>query len=44
MLNPHDIEGSDISNVVIDTVLGVSNMRYFKSQEIGISFSKSNHQ
>lgn len=34
MMNPHNIELEDISNVFFDMVLGVSNMRYFKSQEM----------
>jgi hypothetical protein len=34
MMNPHDIKIKNISNVFFDTVLRVSNMRYFKSQEL----------
>jgi hypothetical protein len=34
IMNPRDIEMEDISNVIFDTVSGVSNMRYFKSQKI----------
>ena len=34
MMNPYDIEMEDISGVFCDTNLGVSNMRYFKSQQI----------
>lgn len=34
MMNPHDIEMEDISNVFDETVSWVSNMRHFKSQQI----------
>lgn len=34
MISPHDIEMEDISNFFFDTVLVISNMRYFKSQEL----------
>ena len=33
-MSPRDIKMEDISNVFFDTVSGVSNMRYFKSQEL----------
>ena len=33
-MSPHDIEMEDISNFFFDTVSGVSNTRYFKSQEL----------
>lgn len=34
MMNPHDIEIEDISNIFFDNVLGVTNMSYFKSQKL----------
>lgn len=36
MMNLHDIEIKDTSNVFFDIVSGVSNTRYFKSQEIAL--------
>ena len=36
MMNPHGIEMEDISNHFFDTVSGVSNMRYFESQQIAL--------
>lgn len=30
----HDIEMEDITNVLFDTISGVSNTRYFKSQKL----------
>lgn len=33
-MNPKDIKMKDISNVFYNIVLGVLNMRYFKSQNI----------
>lgn len=35
-MNPHGIEMEDTSNNFFDMVLGVSNMRYFKSQQIAL--------
>jgi len=36
LVNPLDIEMEDISNVLIDTALGVLNMRYIKPQDIAL--------
>ena len=30
-MNPHDIKMEDISNMFVDTISGVSNMRYFNA-------------
>jgi hypothetical protein len=34
MTSPHGIVMEDISNIFFHTMYGVSNMRYFKSQEL----------
>ena len=34
MMNPHNIDMEDISNVLFDTITGVSNMRYFNAPQI----------
>lgn len=34
MMNPHDIEIEDIFNIFFDTMLGVTNVCYFKSQQL----------
>lgn len=34
MMDPYDIEMEDISNIFVDTISNVTNVRYFKAQEI----------